>query len=144
MFDEARDFYGAKTPEDARRLLVQAGRACVVRGSRGRLDYLVIDGQLQKRSRYYIFRDWAETPDGKWFLHKQDRDGKWWRPLPLLSESGGRWTIPRESKTVFNNHTDHVFGGQTWLDVLSQKIYCDDSFHHLKSLDLTIFGLLLV
>ena len=52
-------------------------------------------------------------------MHKQDRDGHW-RPLPVESESGGRWTIPREAKTVFKNHADHVFGGQTWLDVLSQ------------------------
>ena len=33
IFDEARDFFGASTPEDARLRLVQAGRACVVRGS---------------------------------------------------------------------------------------------------------------
>ena len=58
----------------------------MVRGSRGRHNYLVIDGQLQKRSRYYIFRGWANTPDGKWFLQKQDRDGKWW-PLPPASAS---------------------------------------------------------
>ena len=111
---------GASTPEGA---MMLPGRACVVRGSRDRLNYLVIDGQLQKRSRYYIFRDWAETPDGKWFLHKRDRDGQWW-PLPVESESGGRWTIPRESKTVFKNHADHVFGGQTRLDVLSQMGGC--------------------
>ena len=118
MFDEARDFYGAKTPEDARRLLVQAGRACVVRGSRGRLDYLVIDGQLQKRSLYYIFKDWAETLEGKWFLHKQDRESGfscWCLDAQLLS--GGPWTMPRESRAVFKNHAEHV---QTWLDVLSQ------------------------
>ena len=86
ILDEARDSFGASTPEDARLRLVQAGRACVVTGSRGRLNYLVIGGQLQKRSRYYIFRDWANTPDGKWFLQKQDRDGKWW-PLPPASAS---------------------------------------------------------
>ena len=97
----------------------------MVRGSRGRHNY--IDGQLQKRSRYYIFRDWAETPDGKWFLHKRDRDGQWW-PLPVESESGGRWTIPRESRTVFKSHADHVFGGQTWLDVLSQMGGCPCEF----------------
>ena len=117
IFDEARDFFGASTPEDARLRLVQAGRACVVTGSRGRLNYLVIDGQLQKRSRYYIFRDWAETPDGKWFLHKRDRDGQWW-PLPLP-----RRAAPRVADGL-QKHADHVFGGQTWLDVLSQMGGC--------------------
>ena len=63
----------------------------------------------------------------KVFLHKRDRDGQWW-PLPVESESGGRWTIPRESKTVFKNHADHVFGGQTWLDVLSQMGGCPCDF----------------
>ena len=46
----------------------------------------------------------------------------------MESESGGRWTIPRESRTVFKNHADHVFGGQTWLDVLSQMGGCPSEF----------------
>ena len=36
---------GASTPEGA---MMLPGRACVVRGSRDRLHYLVIDGQLPK------------------------------------------------------------------------------------------------
>ena len=55
ILDEARESFGASTPEEARLRLVQARRACVVKGSRGRHNYLVIDGQLQKRSRFYIF-----------------------------------------------------------------------------------------
>ena len=131
ILDEARDSFGASTPEDAIPSLVQAGRACVVTGSRGRLNYLVIDGELQKRSRYYIFRDWAETPEGKWILHKRDIETGQWRALPLESESGGRWTIPRESRTVFKNHADHVLsqmGGcpsefvDSWNVIIDQRL----------------------
>ena len=127
ILDEARESFGASTPEDARLRLVQAGRACVVTGSRGRLNYLVIDGQLQKRSRFYIFRDWAQTRDGHWWLHKQDRDRQW-LPLPVESDSGGPWTIPRESNNSLQHHAGHVFGGQTWLDVLSQLGGCPCKF----------------
>ena len=95
IFDEAHECLGASTPQDARRLLVRARRACWLRGSRDGLTYLVIDGELQKRARYYIFRAWAATPEGWWFLHKQDRDSKCWRPLPLLSESGAVVRSPR-------------------------------------------------
>ena len=87
----------------------------MVKGGRGRHKYLVIDGELQKRSRYYIFRDWAETRDGQWI------------PLPVDSESG-RWVIPRGSRTAFKNYADHAFGGQTWLDVLSQMGGCPCEF----------------
>ena len=55
ILDEAHESFGASTPEEARLRLVQARRACVVKGSRGRHKYLVIGGQLQKRSRFYIF-----------------------------------------------------------------------------------------
>ena len=98
----------------------------MVRGSRGRLDYLVIDGQLQKRSRYYIFKDWAETLEGKWFLHKQDRESGfscWCLDAQLLS--GGPWTMPRESRAVFKNDAEHV---QTCLGVLSQMGGCPCEF----------------
>ena len=98
----------------------------MVRGSRGRHNYLVIDGQLQKRSRYYIFRDWAKTPDGQRFLRKRGRDGQL-QPLPLKSDSGA-WTIPKEARKCFKNHADRIFGGQTWLDVLSQMGGCPSEF----------------
>ena len=39
-----------------------------------------------------------------------------------------QWRQPRESRTVFKNHADHVFGGQTWLDVLSQMGGCPCEF----------------
>ena len=100
---------GASTPEGA---MMLPGRACVVRGSRDRLNYLVIDGQLQKRSRYYIFLSWAETPEGRWYLHKQDRAG--------ASTPEGAMMLP--------GRADHVFGGQTWLDVLSQMGGCPSEF----------------
>ena len=58
-----------------------------------------------------------------------------WYPLPVESvgastpgSSSGRWTISRESKGVFKNHADNVFGGQTWLDVLSQMGGCPSEF----------------
>ena len=40
-----QDRAGASTPEGA---MMLPGRACVARGSRDRLHYLVIDGQLPK------------------------------------------------------------------------------------------------
>ena len=75
---------------------------------------------------YYIFKDWAETLEGKWFLHKQDRESGfscWCLDAQLLS--GGPWTMPRESRAVFKNHADHV---QTWLGVLSQMGGCPCEF----------------
>ena len=74
--DEAREHFGASTPEDARRALVDARRACVVTGGRDGLSYLVIDVPLQKRSRYYAFRDWAGTRGAQRYLTKQDRYGQ--------------------------------------------------------------------
>ena len=126
IWHEARDSYGASTPEEGRKLLVQARRACVVTASRGCLDYFVIDAQLQKRSRYYIFRDWAKTPDGQRFLRKRDRHGQL-QPLALQSDSGA-WTIPSEAKARFKTYADRTFGGQTWLDVLSQMGGCPSEF----------------
>ena len=126
IWHEARDSYGASTREEGRKRLVQARRACVVTASRGHLDYFVIDAQLQKRSKYYIFRAWAKTRDGKWHLQKRDSDGQW-QPLPLKSDSGA-WTIPKEARTCFKNHADRIFGGQTWLDVLSQMGGCPSEF----------------
>ena len=45
-----QDSAGASTPEGA---MMLPGRACVVRGSRDRLHYLVIDGQLPKTAFKY-------------------------------------------------------------------------------------------
>ena len=124
--DEARELCGASTPEDARRALVGARRACAVRGSHGHLEYLVIDAQLQKRARYYAFRDWANTRDGQRYLTKQDRYGQSY-PLPLESEAG-RYTIPSDARAAFKNHADHVYGGETWLNVLIQMGGCPREF----------------
>ena len=126
IWDEARQSYDASTREEGLKRLVEARRACWVTASKGHHKYFVIDAQLQKRSNYYIFRDWAETRDGKWCLRKQDSDGQW-QPLPLKSDSGA-WTIPREARTCFKNHADRIFGGQTWLDVLSQMGGCPSEF----------------
>ena len=98
--------------------------ACVVRGSRGRHNY--IDGQLQKRSRYYIFRDWANTPDA--VLAEAGPRRKVVATAPGQCLDAWQWRQPRESRTVFKNHADHVFGGQTWLDVLSQMGGCPCEF----------------
>ena len=96
----------------------------MVRGSRGRHNY--IDGQLQKRSRYYIFRDWANTPDA--VLAEAGPRRKVVATAPGQCLDAWQWRQPRESRTVFKNHADHVFGGQTWLDVLSQMGGCPCEF----------------
>ena len=93
-------------------------------GSRGRHNY--IDGQLQKRSRYYIFRDWANTPDA--VLAEAGPRRKVVATAPGQCLDAWQWRQPRESRTVFKNHADHVFGGQTWLDVLSQMGGCPCEF----------------
>ena len=98
----------------------------MVRGSRGRHNYLVIDGQLLKRSRYYIFRDWANTPDA--VLAEAGPRRKVVATAPGQCLDAWQWRQPRESQTVFKNHADHVFGGQTWLDVLSQMGGCPCEF----------------
>ena len=96
----------------------------MVRGSRGRHNY--IDGQLQKRSRYYIFRDWANTPDA--VLAEAGPRRKVVATAPGQCLDAWQWRQPRESRTVFKNHADHVFGGHTWLDVLSQMGGCPCEF----------------
>ena len=88
----------------------------MVRGSRGRHNY--IDGQLQKRSRYYIFRDWANTPDA--VLAEAGPRRKVVATAPGQCLDAWQWRHPRESRTVFKQHADNVFSGHTWLDVLSQ------------------------
>ena len=39
-----------------------------------------------------------------------------------------RGIIPRDAMTVFKNHCDHTFGGQTWFDVLNQTGGCPVEF----------------
>ena len=125
IMDEARELSDASTLADARRILVQRGRACLARGSDG-LNYLVLDFALQKRSRYYAFEAWASTPEGDWYLMKQDRYGRW---IKIPRESGsGPFVIPRAARTVFKTHCDHIFGGQTWFDVLNQMGGCPAEF----------------
>ena len=96
----------------------------MVRGSRGRHNY--IDGQLQKRSRYYIFRDWANTPDA--VLAEAGPRRKVVATAPGQGLDAWQWRQPRESRTVFKNHADHVFGGHTCLDVLIQMGGCPCEF----------------
>ena len=98
----------------------------MVTGSRRNWSYLVIDDQLQKRSRYYIFRDWANTPDA--VLAEAGPRRKVVATAPGQCLDAWPWRQPRESRTVFKNHADHVFGGQTWLDVLSQMGGCPCEF----------------
>ena len=125
IMDEARELSDASTLADARRILVQRGRACLARGSDG-LNYLVLDFALQKRSRYYAFEDWASTPEGDLFPWKKDRYGRWSK-IPRESEAG-RFVIPSSARTVFKTHCDHIIGGQVWLDVLMQMGGCPAEF----------------
>ena len=50
--------------------------------------------------RYYAFEDWADTPAGKWHLHKRDRRTGQWIPMPRRSEAG-RFVVPRDAKGAF-------------------------------------------
>ena len=127
IMDEARELFGASTPEAARSFLVIRGRACLAQGGQDRHWYLVLDFELQKRSRYYAFQDWASTPEGDWFLWKQDKRSGWWSRIPRESEAG-RFVIPRDARAVLKNHCDHTFGGQTWFDVLNQMGGCPAEF----------------
>ena len=124
---EAQEFFGASTPEEARRVLVERGRACLAQGYQDGLTYLVLDFELQKRSRYYAFEDWADTPAGRWHLHKRDRRTRQWIPMPRRSEAG-RFVVPRDARGVFKTHCDHTFGGQEWFDVLNQMGGCPTEF----------------
>ena len=125
--DEAREHYDASTLEDARCLLVQHGRACLAQGGQDRHWYLVLDFKTQKRSRYYAFQDWADTPEGDKHLWKRDKRSGRWSPIPRESDTG-RFVIPRAAKTAFKNHCDHIFGGQIWFDVLNQMGGCPAEF----------------
>ena len=88
---------------------------------------MVLDFELQKRSRYYAFEDGADTPAGKWHLHKRDRRTGQWIPMPRRSEAG-RFVAPRDAKGAFKTHCDHTFGGQEWFDVWNQMGGCPTEF----------------
>ena len=139
IMDEAREVFGAsmpedmaedarpKTLEDARRILIMQRRACLTQGLQDRHYYLVFDFELQKRSQYYAFSDWATSYEGHWFLWKMDCRTGWWNQIPRESYAG-RFVIPRQAKTVFKTYCDHTFGGQIWIDVLNQVGGCPAEF----------------
>ena len=56
--------------------------------------HFVLDFQLQKRSLYNYFQDWACTKDGKYFLHKYDHKRGEWRRIPHMSSTGEPYVIP--------------------------------------------------
>ena len=123
--DEAWELFGASTPDEAFRALLAHGRIC--QASDNALHYLVLDFELQKRSRYYVFTEWAATPEGDKYLWKQDRRTGWWSRLSCESEAG-RFVIPRDAKGVFKTYCDYAFGGQVWFDVLNQMGGCPVEF----------------
>ena len=117
LWDEARDMapelFGASAPEPLdhpRTSLTDRGRMVMAQGEDG-IYYMVFDFGLQERSKYYAFRDWADTPDRRWYLKKQDRRSGRWNPMPLESEAG-RFVIPRDARTVFKNYCDHTLAGR--------------------------------
>ena len=120
LMDEGRELFGASTLEQAMRALVDNNRmaySCANPGQRKK--YVIFDCQLQNRSRFYAFQDWAQTQEGQYYLWKRHpRTGRW-SPIPTTSDHG-RFTIHRDAKTVLKNYCDHVFGGQVWFDVLNQ------------------------
>ena len=75
----------------------------------------------------YAFQDWASTPEGDWYLWKQNRVTSWWLAFPRESESG-RFALHQEAKTVWKTYCDHTFGGQIWFDVLNQVGGCPAEF----------------
>ena len=88
---------------------------------------MVLDFALQKRSRYYAFEAWADTPAGGRYLRKWDRRTGQWIPMPRRSGAGD-FVVPRDAKGVFKTHCDHTFGGQEWFDVLNQMGGCPTEF----------------
>jgi hypothetical protein len=72
------------------------GRTTIATGMDGH-KYLVFDFELQRRSRYLAFSEWADTDEGDWFLRKKDlKTGRWHR-MPRRSDVG-RFVIPKEAK----------------------------------------------
>ncbi len=126
--DEATEVCGY-TPADSELVVAalrNAGRDIPRVKDRDGMSYIVFDFDLQKRSAYYAFEDWAATDEGKYYLWR-----KWhgrWCQIPVVSECGRRFVIPRLAKGVFKTRNDHVYGGQAWFDVLNQIGGCPAEF----------------
>ena len=127
MLDEGNELFGTSTYDASARLLHDHRRAWLARPQEEEgHSYMVFGAALQKRSRFYAFSDWAATPDGSYYLHKEDKQGRW-QSIPRTSDAG-RFVIPRYAKRVFKTHCDHTFGGQVWFDVLNQVGGCPTEF----------------
>ena len=128
MMDEGRELFGASTLEEAMHALVDNNRMAYSCANAGqRKMYVIFDCQLQKRSRFYAFQDWARTAEGEYYLWKRHPRTGWWKPIPTTSDAG-RFTIHRDAKTVLKNYCDHVFGGQVWFDAINQLGACPLEF----------------
>ena len=126
--DEGQELFGASTLEEAMRALLQNDRvAYSVANAAKRQMYVIFDFELQKRSRFYAFQDWAHKAEGEHYLWKMDWRSGWWSRVPRQSDSG-RFTIHRDAKSVFRNYCDHVFGGMVWFDAISQLGACPVEF----------------
>ena len=125
--DEAVEKYGARDLDDARELLFHFERAVLARGNHDMAQYTVIDARLQKRSKYYAFKDWAATPQGRKHLRKYDSRTGRWTEISIKSPEGP-WVIPRQARKRFKTHCDHTFGGERWFDVICQMGGCPREF----------------
>ena len=125
--DEGRELFGASTLEEAMRALMENNRIAISFGTATRHMYVIFDVELEKRSRFYAFQNWAETPEGGHYLWKVDQRSGWWSPIPRESDTG-RFAMHRDAKAAFRNYCDHVFGGQIWFDALNQMGGCPVEF----------------
>ena len=126
ILDEGNELFGTSTYDASARILLDDHRRAWLARSQEGHSYMVFGAALQKRSRFYAFSDWAATPDGSYYLHKEDKQGRW-QSIPRTSDAG-RFVIPRYAKRVFKTHCDHTFGGQVWFDVLNQVGGCPTEF----------------
>jgi len=108
------------------KVLHEHWRVVEVRPADG-LKYLVFDAALRKRTRAEYIRKWASTAEGWYFLHEKDHLKNQWVPIQWTSGSA-RFAIPKKAKAVLKTHSDHVFGGQTWFDILIQMGGCPAEF----------------
>ena len=106
--------------------LLARNRAVRVKAVSDGKTYLVFDAALQKRSRYEYYQEWASTPVGTSYLHQRGPRG---RLVPMRRESESvRFAIPKLAKGALRTHCDHIFGGQTWFNVLTQFGGCPSEF----------------
>ena len=85
----------------AHNVLINRRRACRAPGPHGR-SYFVFGHGLAKRSKYYAFRAWADTPEAAEFLWKRKRargGQEWWSQISLESEEG-RFVLHRRATTT--------------------------------------------